>query len=151
MKSSLFRLFLSLLFLIPALVSFRPEPGSTAASEVLTYTNQFRKAHGLKPVIMHEGLNAIAQKHSEDMAKKRVGFGHAGADRRYKQARRQIPAANYFAENVAYGVSTGKAAVMGWKKSPGHRKNLLGRYKYMGVGIAKDRNGRIYYTQVFAG
>ncbi|MGN6542438.1 MAG: CAP domain-containing protein, partial [Ginsengibacter sp.] len=50
----------------------------------------------------------------------------------------------------AFGPTSGKQVVDMWKSSPGHRQNLLGRFKYIGVGIAKNRNGRIYYTQVFA-
>jgi uncharacterized protein YkwD len=151
MKPLSLRLILALSLLSIGLVSFVPASSDPAVNDVLAHTNQFRKSHGLSPLILHEGLNAIAQKHSQDMAKKRVSFGHAGADRRHAQARRQVSSLRYFAENVAYGVPDGKSAVAGWKKSPGHRRNLLGRYKYIGIGIAKDRQGRIYYTQVFAG
>lgn len=38
-----------------------------------------------------------------------------------------------------------------WKSSPGHRRNILSPYRYIGVGIDKDKYGRIFYTQVFAG
>ena len=85
------------------------------------------------------------------MAKGRVGFGHGGFARRDALARKKINGIHSFAENVAYGPTTGKQVVTMWKKSSNHRKNMLGRYKYIGIGIAKDRRGRIYYTQVFAG
>ena len=99
---------------------------------------------------MNEGLNAIAKKHSEDMAKGKVGFGHGGFNKRFDLARKKVQGVTTFAENVAYGVETGKEVVDMWKKSSGHRKNMLGHFKYIGIGTAKDRNGRIYYTQVFA-
>jgi uncharacterized protein YkwD len=38
-----------------------------------------------------------------------------------------------------------------WKNSPGHRRNMLGNFKYIGIGIARDRQGRIFYTEVFGG
>ena len=98
-----------------------------------------------------KGLNAIARKHSEDMASGRIGFGHEGFDKRNAMANKVIKHMHDFAENVAYGPTTGTAVVNLWKKSPGHRRNMLGHYKYIGIGIAKDRQGRIYYTQVFAG
>ncbi|RYG41648.1 MAG: CAP domain-containing protein [Chitinophagaceae bacterium] len=151
MKPSILRFIIFSSIILTTLVSFVPGTSGSAVNDVLVHTNEFRKSKGLSQLKLHEGLNAIAQKHSADMARKRVGFGHAGADRRNAQARREIPSLRYFAENVAYGVPTGKAAVTGWKKSPGHRRNLLGRYKYIGIGTAKDRQGRIYYTQVFAG
>ena len=100
---------------------------------------------------MMKDLNAIAQKHSEDMARGRVGFGHGGFDQRSAMANKAIKHLHGFAENVAYGASTGKQVVTLWKNSPGHRRNMLGRYKYIGIGVAKDRQGQIYYTQVFAG
>ena len=34
--------------------------------------------------------------------------------------------------------------------SPGHRANILGDYNSIGIGVAKDANGRNYYTQNFA-
>ena len=100
---------------------------------------------------MMKDLNAIAQKHSEDMARGRVGFGHGGFNQRSAMANKAIKHIHSFAENVAYGATTGKQVVTLWKNSPGHRRNMLGHYKYIGIGIAKDRQGRIYYTQVFAG
>ncbi len=82
------------------------------------------------------------------MANDRVDF-HNGFGERDAKAKRAIRNLYYFAENVAYGPRSGKEVVNVWSKSPGHRKNMLGRYKYIGIGIAKDRPGRNYYTQVF--
>ena len=116
--------------------------------DVLKFTNQFRKSKGRDVVIMRDDLNAIARKHSADMARGRRGFGHGGFDQRQRQISR-IYETSYVGENVAYGASTGRAAVDMWKKSTGHRKNMLGNYKYMGIGTARDRRGRVYYTQIF--
>jgi uncharacterized protein YkwD len=101
-------------------------------------------------LIMRNDLNKIATRHSEDMAKGRVAFGHAGFYKRDAMAKKDIKQLSGFAENVAYGPTSGKQVVSMWKNSPGHRRNMLGRFKYIGIGIAKDKHGRIYYTQVFA-
>jgi uncharacterized protein YkwD len=101
-------------------------------------------------LIRRDDLNAIAQKHSENMARGRVGFGHSGFNERFNQASKMIKGFKAFAENVAYGPRSGKEAVVMWKNSPEHRRNMLGRYRYIGIGAAKDRRGVIYYTQVFA-
>jgi len=53
------------------------------------------------------------------------------------------------AENVAYGATTGKEVVQMWKDSPSHRENMLGNYKYMGIGTAVDNHGTIYFTALF--
>ena len=58
------------IFLIISLLSFTPEKSLTdrLTEDVLKYTNQFRKSKGLKALEMRDDLNAIARKHSEDMA-----------------------------------------------------------------------------------
>jgi uncharacterized protein YkwD len=131
--------------------SFSRNKNSNLVQDVLNQTNQFRRSKGLINLTMMKDLNAIAQQHSEDMARGRVGFGHGGFDQRSAMATKAIKHMHGFAENVAYGATTGKQVVTLWKNSPGHRRNMLGRYKYIGIGTAKDRQGSIYYTQVFAG
>ena len=141
----------TLLILLINLTSFSPANESSLVNDVLNQTNKFRKSKGLPVLIINEELNAIAQKHSANMARGKVGFGHGGFDKRNNMASKVIIPLNKFAENVAVGASSGKEVVTMWKNSSGHRRNMLGRYKYIGIGTAKDRQGRIYYTQVFAG
>jgi|SRR5689334_19275677 len=118
--------------------------------EVLRYTNEFRKSKRLPPLEMLEELNAIARKHSEDMAKGKWSFGHSGYHQRELEVQRAIKMEYGMAENVAYGAKTAKEVVTLWKGSSGHRKNMLGNYKYIGIGTARDKHGAIYYTQIFA-
>ncbi len=124
-----------------------PEQGLT--EDTLKYTNQFRKSKGLPALIMRDDLNAVARRHSETMARGRSGFGHAGYNQRELQVRKLIKPFNAMAENVAYGVSSGKQVVDLWKHSSGHRRNMLGNYTYVGIGTARDKRGVIYYTQIF--
>lgn len=124
---------------------------SVLVNDVLQQTNKFRRSNGLPALVLNEELSKIAAQHSTNMAKGKVGFGHGGFDKRDAQARKKIKGITRFAENVAYGATSGQQVVGMWKKSRGHRKNMLGSYKYIGIGIAKDRKGRLYYTQVFAG
>jgi uncharacterized protein YkwD len=151
MKRTPFCVTLSCFAFFISLVSFAPNKNVSLVEDVLSQTNQFRNSKGLPILIIRSDLNDIAQKHSSDMAKGRVGFGHYGFEKRNAQASKKLTPMHSFAENVAFGARTGKEVVYMWKNSPGHRKNMLGRYKYIGIGTAKDRQGRIYYTQVFAG
>ena len=140
------------IFLIISVLSFTPEKPSSIGpvEDVLKYTNQFRKSKGLKAVEMSEDLNAIARKHSNDMASGRCSFGHDGYDLRVSKIKKTIkPCDGYIGENVAFGASNGKEAVDVWKNSSAHRKNMLGDYKYIGIGTARNRQGVIYYTQIF--
>jgi len=42
--------------------------------------------------------------------------------------------------------------MQGWMNSPGHRANILNSsFTQLGVGVATDSNGRIYWTQQFIG
>lgn len=151
MKPSLLFHSLVCLLVFAGLYSFAPAPPASLPDEVLAATNQFRKSNNLPALVMNEELNVLARKHSEDMARGRVAFGHAGFQKRNESAAKSISSARYFAENVAYGASTAAEVVTLWKNSPGHRRNMLGKYIYIGIGIAKDKNGQLYYTQVFAG
>lgn len=122
---------------------------SGLTEDVLKYTNQFRKSKKLPILEMRSDLNAIARKHSEDMARGRSSFGHAGYNQRVLQAQKIIKPFYGMAENVAYGAHSGKEAFDIWKNSSGHRKNMLGNYKYIGIGTATDKRGAIYYTEIF--
>ncbi|RYZ20068.1 MAG: CAP domain-containing protein, partial [Chitinophagaceae bacterium] len=54
------------------------------------------------------------------------------------------------AENVAFGASTGEDVVNMWKNSAGHRNNMLGKFSRIGIGVARDKKGQLFYTQVFS-
>lgn len=136
-------------FLFVSLVAF--SKNSNLVNDIYAKTNQFRRSHGLPALIIRPELNSIAQKHSSDMARGRAPFGHSGFAQRNAKANKKIRSLHYFAENVAFGATSGNEVVTMWENSPGHRRNLLGHYKYVGIGIAKDRKGRIYYTEFFAG
>ena len=150
MKRGCLLVSLSLLTLSVSLTSFAPARDKNLVDDVFSYTNKFRRSKGLPALIINEDLNAIAQTHSVNMAKGRVGFGHGGFNKRYAMAKQKISNFSSFAENVAYGVNSGKEVVDLWKSSSGHRQNMLGKFRYIGIGTAKDRQGQIYYTQVFA-
>jgi hypothetical protein len=40
--------------------------------------------------------------------------------------------------------------VDGWIDSPGHRKNLLGRFTHCGIGVFCNDAGAYYSTQLFS-
>ena len=147
MKNNILSAFISLGLMI-SLTSFSPAAGLD--KDVVRYTNEFRKSRGLVALIENSDLDKIARRHSEDMARGRSSFGHSGFNQRMDEARRSIKGMGTFAENVAYGVNTGKAVVSLWKNSSGHRKNMLGHFRYVGIGTARDSHGAIYYTQIFA-
>ncbi len=138
----------SLLFFSSAAVF--SQKNSAIAGDMLEEVNHYRKAKGLKELEQLDELDAIAQKHSEDMASGRIKLGHTGFAKRNAMASSKV-SISYFAENVAFGAVNGKQAVDFWKRSSGHRRNMLGNFKYTGIGIARNKQGRLFFTQVFGG
>jgi uncharacterized protein YkwD len=83
------------------------------------------------------------------MARHATAFGHAGFDKRINTITKQIGNIRAAAENVAFGKLTAKQVVDGWLHSPNHKKNIEGDYNFTGIGVAKDNDGLVYYTQIF--
>ena len=127
----------------------RPIDAGDVRAEILDLTNAARKAKNLRPLVINEDLNAIAQNHSERMAAKKVAFGHIGFQQRYEAARKAIPGINATGENVAFGPDSPGEIVDGWMHSKGHRENILGNFSLIGIGVAKGSDGSWYYTQFF--
>jgi len=148
-------------------------------NDILFYVNEHRKSMGLQALQMIKIASVKAAEHSADMAQHKTGFGHEGFEERVKYIANQLAFngnitddsigikrskkalgnvvqqpiynANSYqaAENVAYGKLTAKMVVEGWLNSPGHRKNMEGKYALTGIGVAKDEKGIVFYTQIF--
>src|ERR1700674_1305719 len=95
---------ISLLLLLSSSIPLRE--GLTG--DILKYTNEFRRSKGLSALVMRNDLNAIARRHSEDMARGRRSFGHGGFNQRATQEQKLIRPFYGMAENVAYGPRSGK-------------------------------------------
>lgn len=117
--------------------------------QVLTLINQYREKKDLPPLAPVKLIAAQAEKHSRNMANRKVPFGHSGFDNRMNLLISKLPGANAAAENVAYGARTAEEVVEMWLNSSGHKKNIKGNYNLTGIGIAKSRNGTLYFTQIF--
>ncbi|KAL0207851.1 hypothetical protein P9112_010438 [Eukaryota sp. TZLM1-RC] len=118
--------------------------------ECLTLTNQFRRSRNLPELQWHQTMYTVGVVHSKNMAEKKVPFGHQGFNQRTAQFGFSFTSA---AENVAYNSGCSepaKVAVDGWIKSPGHCKNLLGRFSFCAIGVFR-LGSTWYFTQLFAG
>jgi len=126
-----------------------PAEESTMVQEVLTLINQHRKKLGLNELRMNDAISKEAYTHSKKMAKGETAFGHDGFDDRINRLTTVIPHSHAQAENVAYGATTAKEVVDMWLHSAGHKKNIEGHYNLTGIGIAADKDGTLYFTQIF--
>jgi uncharacterized protein YkwD len=52
-------------------------------------------------------------------------------------------------ENVACGQRSVAEVMSGWMRSPGHRKNILGKYTEIGAACAIDTAGTPYWCVTF--
>lgn len=130
-----------------------PETSSIAPAlerDVLFYINKHRESKGLSPLTFNAIVASEARRHSTNMASKRVPFGHQGMSTRTKSITGKIKNVQIVSENVARGQMTAQQVVNLWLKSPGHKKNIEGKYKYTGIGVARDRKSDLYFTQIFA-
>jgi uncharacterized protein YkwD len=122
-------------------------------TKLLELTNQERKKKELSPLKPSSLLFKLARDHSANMGKQ-AKMDHIldgkKLDDRVKEAKYQYALVG---ENIAAGdAQVGLPEVMGaWMESKLHRGNILGpEFTEIGLGLARGKDGQIYYTQVFA-
>lgn len=130
---------------------------SALRAEALSLVNQQRRAQGLAALRSSAGLNATAQAHAEDMAR-RSFYSHYSPEGQDAQARYRAqggPDWRIIGENIASCRNCASPSEQlqrfqrSWMNSRGHRKNILNsRYEEFGFGIAAA-NGRLYAVQMF--
>jgi uncharacterized YkwD family protein/spore coat assembly protein SafA len=119
--------------------------------EVIRLVNVERARAGLPALKSNWQLCRVARYKSADMANKGY-FSHTSPTygspfRMMESFGLRFSAAG---ENIAYGQRTPAEVMQAWMNSPGHRSNILSRnYSEIGVGLAKNKNGVCYWTQMF--
>jgi len=121
--------------------------------EVVTLVNKERAKQGLASLKDNSQLSNVARTKSEDMANKNY-FSHTSPTYgspfdMMKQFGITYTAAG---ENIAMGQQTATSVMTSWMNSPGHKANILSKdFTEIGVGLAKNNSGTIYWTQEFIG
>ena len=115
--------------------------------------NEIRQQHGLHSLKHWSQLSDCAREHSKNMAFSKCPFGHAGFDDRFEKMSKKVSLYT-FGENVAYNYGYDDPvynAIDGWMKSQGHRENILNpEFHETGLGVSINKEGKIYFTQLFA-
>jgi uncharacterized protein YkwD len=124
-----------------------PQPATASdryESDVLAGTNAERTAAGLTPLTAQACVDSFAETQARKMADE---------SRMYHQDLTPILSTcglRMVGENVAEGFPDGKAVMVGWMNSPGHKANILKpEYRLLGVGAVQNSQGRWYSAQVF--
>ena len=118
-------------------------------ADIINLVNQIRQTKHLPPLRILQSASFEAARHSEDMAAKRVPFGHDGFKQRAIALANDLNGSSATGENVATGKMTAKQVIAAWLKSSAHRANIEGDFTYTGVGVARDSRGVLYYTELF--
>lgn len=124
---------------------------SSQENEVARLVNAERAKAGLPALKFNWELSRVARYKSADMASKGY-FSHNSPTygtpfQMMENFGLRFSAAG---ENIAYGQRTPAEVMRDWMNSPGHRNNILSRsYTEIGVGLAKNKNGVCYWTQMF--
>lgn len=121
--------------------------------EVLEIVNKERASNGLKPLTLNKELSKVATVKSQDMVDKGY-FDHTSPTYGSPFDMMKAFGISYktAGENIAKGQKTPTEVMNDWMNSSGHRANILNsKFTELGVGIAKDSNGKLYWTQMFIG
>jgi uncharacterized protein YkwD len=132
-----------------------PNPKSMTKMESLALAahdrvNQYRESQNLPPLVFDETIAIYAQIHSAQMANTQ-NMSHDGFKERVEKIGKTIPYRGA-AENLAYNQGYDRPdemAVQGWIASPGHHRNMIGKYNLTGIGVAQNAKGEYYFTQLF--
>lgn len=121
------------------------------AARLVEEHNRHRNGAGLPALNVSRELTAAAQLHADDMARRRR-MSHAGKDGSTVAARISYQGYRWrrAGENVAAGYRDVESVMKGWMASTGHRMNILGDFRDVGVGHAVARDGTPYWCVVFA-
>lgn len=121
--------------------------------KVFELTNQERKMKEVPPLVLSPALCKLARAHSENMAAQ----GKMEHTLDEKTPFDRMKAAGYRYAKAGENIGMGdegipvESIMKAWMESEGHRNNILSAdYTEIGVGIARAKNGQLYFTQVFA-
>jgi uncharacterized protein YkwD len=135
------------------------DAGATAQERtMLCLVNQARGKRGLGRFAAPPSLARAAARKSADILRCDE-FSHEACGRDFTY---WIERSGYegcrMAENIAYGtgsLATPRSIFRGWMNSSGHRRNILGRYDDIGIGLQVGRlqgsRGAHVWTQQFGG
>lgn len=118
---------------------------------ILKKVNIARREKGLKPLKINEELNKIAIVKAKDMAKdEKLSHNSKKFGMTFNLIKKEGIRYSAAAENIARWHNTPEFVAKRWLNSKGHRKNILNPdYDETGIGLAKDKNGKNYWVQLF--
>lgn len=115
--------------------------------EIMSLVNEYRAEEGLSQLEFDQSAYEYAEEHNNYMISE-GRISHDDFNRRSSDLA-LATGSGFVAENVGRNFITAKALVEAWKKSPTHQKNMLGDFTHAAVSAAPDKNGNLYFTNLF--
>jgi len=123
-------------------------------ASLLEEVNAVRAQHHLIPLQRSPALDAVARRHSDDMARRgylshETPEGRNPVDRIFEAG---VEGFTLAAENLGKTNrgDPNREIVQSWLRSPDHRRNLLTPpFNTTGIGIARAADGSLLYTQIY--
>jgi uncharacterized protein YkwD len=120
-----------------------------AELELMQLINDYRVSIGLNALEKVNHISNRCEEHNKYMIANKV-VDHNDFASRSENIVKVLSAKNV-AENVAYNYKTSEAVLKAWLASPGHKKNIEGKYTHFGISVSTDpATGKKYYTNIFA-
>ncbi|MDQ4143459.1 MAG: CAP domain-containing protein [Actinomycetota bacterium] len=140
-----------ILTLLLVAVDFTGTPSSEAARReryrfkkaercMMKKINRRRDARGLPALAWDRQLGYVGRRHAKSMARNRTIFHDHDLGRKITRWRA-------LGQNVGTGRGCTGLFRAFWRSSP-HRQNILGRWRFVGVG-SERRRGRLYVHHIF--
>lgn len=120
-------------------------------AEVIRLVNIEREKTGRPALTPNNELNRVARIKSEDFIKNNY-FSHNSPTygTPFDMIRSFGISFTAAAENIASRQRSAAEVMNTWMNSQGHRTNILNStYNQIGVGVARDDNGNLFWTQMF--
>ncbi|MCL2256360.1 MAG: SafA/ExsA family spore coat assembly protein [Firmicutes bacterium] len=131
---------------IPRTAEFR-----SFENEVVRLVNAERTRAGLRPLSENWQVSRVARIKSQDFIDNNY-FAHNSPiyGTPFQMLRSFGIPFSTAAENIAHGQRTPADVMNSWMNPPGHRANILNpNFNQIGVGIARDNRGNLFWTQMF--
>ncbi|ETP72503.1 Cysteine-rich secretory protein family [Lachnospiraceae bacterium JC7] len=117
------------------------------SEELCNRVNAYRADRGMTSYRINDTLSKVAMDRAEELSRY---YSHSRPDgtKCFSLMKEQGYTYRKAAENIAYGQMSVDQVFDAWLNSSGHRKNILGDFREMGIGVYKS-NGVYYWVQEF--
>ena len=123
----------------------------TMAMALFSDVNREREAHGLQPLVLDARLSNVAGSHASDMIAHDY-FAHEtpNGTSPFDRMRAAGCSFEYAGENIALASDERDADAALFASAPHRQNTLSASYRRVGIGVASDADGNVYFVEDFS-